>query len=148
MKVPGKDFVIRILLKKGKYSRKWHLSQHEIYAFKRGRRTEIHVGINESSLENAVLDRRRFYEITFLSYVRTRNARSIIPILWIKLEEDLILPTLPQPLQWVIFNLFYFFSLASHENYGWRWLRCNTDLIWVKEHYFSWNFVCICFITF
>ena len=31
IKVRGKDFIIRILLKKGKYFRKWCLSQHEIY---------------------------------------------------------------------------------------------------------------------
>ena len=31
LRVPGKDFIVRILLKKGKYSRKWYLSQHEIY---------------------------------------------------------------------------------------------------------------------
>ena len=31
IRVPGKDFVIRILLKRSKYSRKWYLSQHEIY---------------------------------------------------------------------------------------------------------------------
>ena len=33
------------------------------------------------------------------NYVRAQSACNIFPILSIKLEEDLILPTLPQPLQ-------------------------------------------------
>ena len=32
----------------------------------RGWRIGLHVGMSESSLENAVLDRRRFYEIKFI----------------------------------------------------------------------------------
>ena len=52
-----------------------------INALNRGCRIGLHVGMSEASLENAVLDRRRFFEIKSLNYVRARSAYNIIPIL-------------------------------------------------------------------
>ena len=122
--------------KRGSWSNKrtWRrfYNKNIVEALKRGWRIGLHVGM-------------RFHELKFLNYVRSWSARNINPILWIKLEEDLILPALPQPLQEVIFNLFNFFSLASHGSYGRRCLRGNTDLIWVKEHYI---FIKVCLYLF
>lgn len=47
--------------------------------------------MDESSLENEVLDRRKSYEMKFFNCIRMRNAHNIIPSLSVKLEKDLIL---------------------------------------------------------
>ena len=47
--------------------------------------------MDESSLENEVLDRRKFYEMNFFNCIRMRNAHYIIPSLSVNLEKDLIL---------------------------------------------------------
>ena len=57
----------------------------------------------------------RFYEIKFPDYMRTRSAYNVIPILWIKSEYNLILPSHPHSyVTFSILLIFYFFSLGLY----------------------------------
>ena len=99
IRIPGKDFVI-ISLKKAKYSRKRYLSQHEIYKHFEQRMEDWAPRWNEPiKFGKRNIISTEIFEIKYLNHVRARSAHDIIPILRIKLEEDLILPTLPKLLQ-------------------------------------------------
>lgn len=64
-------------------------------------RVELHFG----SLEDAILDRRAFSEMTFFNYIRTPITGNVTPIL----EEDLIMSIFPRPLKYIIAVLLFCF---------------------------------------
>ena len=73
--------------------------------------------VTKSGLENPILEQREFYEMKFFYYISAQSTHNVIPILWIKLEDDLIL-LLPRPLQYIVTVLL--FCLISYISFVWK----------------------------
>ena len=66
--------------------------------------------LSELRLGELSIRSRRFFEIKLSNYIRARSAHNVIPILWIKSEYDLILPSHPHP--YVTFSILLIFCFV------------------------------------
>ena len=144
--------MIRILLKKGKYFRKWYLSQHEIYrtlplnrewwigapCWDKPVKLEKHRIRSMEIFSNKISElckgaKRPQYNFNLMNKIGRRSNAAHPPT------------TIAISHFWFI--LFCFFSIV-YGSYGQRWLRRNTNLIWMEEHYIFIKFCLYLFYSF
>ena len=65
--------------------------------FKQGTGKLSFTQLSELRLGNFSIRSRKLYEIKFSNYIRARSVRNVIPILWIKSDYDLVLPSHQHP---------------------------------------------------
>ena len=106
-----KGFIISILFRRVMYFRMWCI-RNQAKRFKQ--RTGELGSTQLSELRSGEFSSRSwsFYEIKFSNYIRARCAHNVVPILWIKLEYDLILPSHSH--SYVTFSILLIYGLKEY----------------------------------